>query len=67
MSRFSSPPLRGGVAARSIKYCEATLARADGVVIKFHHFIPHHPVCGALERGLFYQCRSHPSSERRGK
>src|SRR5688572_467266 len=32
LRRAFSPPLRG-VAARSIEYCEATLARADGVVL----------------------------------
>jgi glycosyltransferase involved in cell wall biosynthesis len=32
MGRDFSPPLRGGVAARSRKRCEATLFRADGVV-----------------------------------
>jgi hypothetical protein len=34
----------------STKCCEASKARADGVVIKIQHFVPHHPVCGASER-----------------
>jgi hypothetical protein len=47
---FPSSPRRGGCAAK--KYREATLARADGVVINIQHFVPHHPVCGASERDL---------------
>jgi hypothetical protein len=34
-----SPPLRGGVAARSRKSCEASLARADGVVFNFNKIL----------------------------
>jgi len=34
-ARFFSPPLRGGVAATSMKYREASFYGADGVVIKF--------------------------------
>ena len=48
MRVFFSPPLRGGVSARSMKSRAASLARADGVVSNFQNeFLEefsHHPV-----------------------
>src|SRR5262249_49942691 len=47
VGQFFSPPLRGGVAARSTRCRGASLTRADGVVCKFQHILfefDHHPV-----------------------
>jgi hypothetical protein len=55
-----SPPLRGGVAARSTKMMRSSLFRADGVVINIQRFVPHHPVCGASERDLLISAAATP-------
>jgi hypothetical protein len=64
-----SPPLRGGVAARSIRCRAASSARADGVVI-IHSKIPlelnHHPV-RSIEEASRYFTGVAATPPRRGK
>src|SRR5262245_26899571 len=61
---------QGGVAARSNKCCEASLAAQTGWLVKCRvaHLIllesTNHPVCAAKERDLLLR-RSHPSLRKR--
>src|SRR6184192_3896581 len=68
LEREHSPPLRGGVAATPIRYREATLIGADGVVswAKKRPCRSDHPVCAASVASQHCYWRSHPSSARRG-
>src|SRR5262249_38748589 len=52
-----TPPLRGGVAARSRKSREASLARADGVVFNLQQNsaeFDHHPVRSTKEASRYF-------------
>jgi len=56
-SRELSPPHRGGVAARSRKRCEASLARADGVVFNLNKNsveFDHHPVRSIKDASRYF-------------
>ena len=59
--RQLSPPLRGGVAATSIKYRAASFPGADGVVIQLRqNFVvnEHHPVCAAEDAAQLFVDRA---------
>src|SRR6266436_1481077 len=74
MRRAYSPPFEGGVAAPSIKCCEATSKGADGVVAHAPCFKTHsasclvsdHPGRAFSERVILVDGHGHPSFIRRG-
>ncbi len=58
-----SPPLRGGVAARSKNSAKPPYSAQTGWWTNHQNIfreIKHHPVCGAKERGLFMDAAATP-------